>query len=923
MMTKVFARGTGAGKGPVNYCIDTVVPAFDPETRRRIPGQFVTRDPPPVVLAGDPDTTRQLIDSIDNKWKYTSGVVAFSKEDAPTQEEIQGVIRTFEEMAFAGLEKDQYDCLWIKHEHEGNIELHFVSPRAELGSGKALNIAPPGYLKMFDAWRDGWNFEKGWSRPDDPARARLVQMGDHEAKTDAARIKAGLEKSGPTKAKEMITDWLTERIKSGQVTDRAGVMASLAEIGTITKSGDTYISVQPEGYTKAFRLKGGIYGESFKSEKLVADLGIEESAGLSRGGQRDSARAEEARGRLREAVQHRADYNRSCYHPERYQINAERRAADRADAARSERAPGQDASPDRPAVATLGRASHEAAHGQVAGADQRPDQAIDRSAGEGQARRASPGTDDSKVMDKAGSVSANDLSSYLSRHLGTDAIPGTPDTEQPRDYPGATSSAGQPAKRDPERRAEAASVGSSLRGERREEVFSSGKKTEANPRWYEQLRQQLLRVVKVGKDLYDRARETVGRWIDESIQAIRGGHEAAAGASLAVATASAAVGQSGHQLVTASRAVDAATASQRSEAKAGLRPDVQHFERTAQRSIGVIKMNRDDELARFKTDINLIQYCAGCGYELDKTESSRTSTIMRRGGEKIGVAVDTDGHWVYSDLRNEGRGGSIIDFVQHTQGLNLGQVRKELRGAAGHIAQIPIAQRPRRPEPSSHSRQAVQHAYIKAKPTHGTHDYLENERGIQPEILLDPRFATMVKTDDRGNAIFPHYDDKGLSGYEIRGHDYKGFSKGGEKTIWHSTNLDTAKEVIFVEGAINALSYAQLHPTPDYAYVSIGGQMSDKQKQLVAGVMRDATSRGATLVFATDNDEAGEKHAQALKALAPPGAKIERDRPQPGMDWNEQALDLRAQVLEAERQYRQEQERARAPTRSRGMGMGR
>lgn len=299
-------------------------------------------------------------------------------------------------------------------------------------------------------------------------------------------------------------------------------------------------------------------------------------------------------------------------------------------------------------------------------------------------------------------------------------------------------------------------------------------------------------------------------------------------------------------------------------------------------------MQRANELARFKTDIDLVAYCAGCGYEIDKVESSRTSTIMRMSGAKIGVAVDTDGYWVYSDLRNEGKGGSIIDFVQHTQGLNLGQVRKELRGAAGRIAQIPIAQRPRKPEPSSRSQQAVQHAYINTLPTNGRHDYLENERGIDSATLQDPRFALMVKVDPQGNAIFPHFDDTGLSGYEIRGQDFKGFSESGEKTIWHSANLETAREVIFVKGAINALSYAQLYPNAEAAYVSIGGQMSQQQRQLVAQVMREAVQREAVIVFATDGDEAGEEHAQELKVMAPAGAHIERDRPQQGMDWNDQ-----------------------------------
>ena len=361
MLNKTFTTGIGKGRGPVEYCISIVVPKFDPETRRKIKGEFVTRNPAPVVLFGDPKRTISLIDSVDNKWKYTSGVISFGNEDAPTSDEITEVIKSFEEMAFAGLDPEQYDCLWTMHTHEGNVELHYVTPRVELSSGKALNICPPGYLKMFDAWRDSWNFEKGWSRPDDPARAKLVQIGDNLEKADAARLKAGLEKSGPTKAKLEITDWLVERIKSGLVKNRADVEKSLSEIGTITKIGPTFISLHPAGFTKPFRLKGEIYGESFKSEELESDIGIEESPGCGRGGQRDESRAAEARSRLAIAVSKRANYNIDCYHAERRARNAERRAADRAFEAANAASVVSDAAAERDAAAAIAETDFDAA----------------------------------------------------------------------------------------------------------------------------------------------------------------------------------------------------------------------------------------------------------------------------------------------------------------------------------------------------------------------------------------------------------------------------------------------------------------------------------------------------------------------------------------------------------------------------------
>ena len=91
--------------------------------------------------------------------------------------------------------------------------------------------------------------------------------------------------------------------------------------------------------------------------------------------------------------------------------------------------------------------------------------------------------------------------------------------------------------------------------------------------------------------------------------------------------------------------------------------------------------NRNDELEQFKTGINLAEYAAAQGYQLDRKESCRNSAVMRResDNDKIIIATDIDGHGVYFSVRDDQDNGSIIDFVQSRQRLNLGQVRKELR----------------------------------------------------------------------------------------------------------------------------------------------------------------------------------------------------------------------------------------------------
>ena len=103
-----------------------------------------------------------------------------------------------------------------------------------------------------------------------------------------------------------------------------------------------------------------------------------------------------------------------------------------------------------------------------------------------------------------------------------------------------------------------------------------------------------------------------------------------------------------------------------------------------------MERNRVDELERFKSRINLTEYMAAQGYQLDKTESSRHSVVMRSlGDDKLIVAKGQDGHWVYFSVRDEADNGSIIDFVQRRQGLNLGQVRRELRLWIGETAERP------------------------------------------------------------------------------------------------------------------------------------------------------------------------------------------------------------------------------------------
>jgi len=303
-----------------------------------------------------------------------------------------------------------------------------------------------------------------------------------------------------------------------------------------------------------------------------------------------------------------------------------------------------------------------------------------------------------------------------------------------------------------------------------------------------------------------------------------------------------------------------------------------------------VRENRNDELDCFKTQINLAEYAASLGYRLDRRESSRNSAVMRRESDddKIIIATDTDGHGIYFSVRDDRDNGSIVDLVQRRQGLNLGNVRRELRPwleDSSSYRPLPILERIRKPEPSNANRQAVMGAFAKMdqQPVSG-HPYLLS-RGISANTLVDPRFARMIRRDQRGNAVFPHYDGHGLSGYELKNQSFTGFSRGGEKRVWHSVNLGSAVRVVVVESSIDALSHADVTGDQEAAYISIGGQPSPEQWEVLRATLAKKKEQGAVLVIATDADEAGDKLAAQIQELVL-GAL--RQRPNRGKDWNDQ-----------------------------------
>ena len=301
-----------------------------------------------------------------------------------------------------------------------------------------------------------------------------------------------------------------------------------------------------------------------------------------------------------------------------------------------------------------------------------------------------------------------------------------------------------------------------------------------------------------------------------------------------------------------------------------------------------------DELQKFKTAINLIQYARIKGYleeqhkvtTVDDLISSRKSSVTMRhpDGDKIVISVNGNGHWVYFSVRDNRDKGSVIDFEQWRGGGTLGQIRKTLRG---HICnQPPLEKSIPCLVPIEKKRATILEAWVRMLPCLAL-AYLAL-RGITPRTLAISRFHDCIRVDSNKNAVFPHYDQDGLCGYELKNYAFTGFSPGGTKGLWCSRASSQDKRLVFCESAIDAISFHILAGDETTRYISVSGALNKIQPALIRAAIERMPS-GSEILLAFDDDEGGEKLADAVWAVAPAGADLRRALPPVGMgkDWNE------------------------------------
>ena len=240
-----FRHGSGLSKNCLDYLLG--------EDREREHAQ---------VLSGDVELTAQLIDSSPFAKKYTSGCLSFYEHDLSDQDK-QNIMQNFEQCLFPGLDRDQYQILWVQHKDKVNqdtgetrLELNFVIPNVELSTGKRLQpFYAPVDLDRVDLFKQITNTEHSLYDPDDPEHRQLF-LNKKNLPKDIKDFK------------EQLHQRVYRAVTNGEVADRQELVQWLESNQiNVTRQVKNSISIENpyEGAKRPIRLEGEIYEQSFRA----------------------------------------------------------------------------------------------------------------------------------------------------------------------------------------------------------------------------------------------------------------------------------------------------------------------------------------------------------------------------------------------------------------------------------------------------------------------------------------------------------------------------------------------------------------------------------------------------------------------------------------------------------------------------------
>lgn len=295
-------------------------------------------------------------------------------------------------------------------------------------------------------------------------------------------------------------------------------------------------------------------------------------------------------------------------------------------------------------------------------------------------------------------------------------------------------------------------------------------------------------------------------------------------------------------------------------------------------------MESQNELERFKTDIDLVGYLMkNEGYEVDQKSTSRNTTALVNDntGSKIFVRTLTNGQQVFADWKaplstnSSSKGGSIIDYVKNYKGIsNLGEVRKLLRPEL-NSGEFKVSYSQMNNRKINKEVPSVSSEHFSFTPLRNT-SYL-NSRGITNDTISSPTFQGRVgeKTikpeggqKTYNTTVFPmfHKLSDTVVGLEMKNEFFTGSLVNSNKKegFWKSNvpaNVEKPTAFI-VEAPIDALSHYELKNKQNkqgLIYYATNGEIggdSDRIK-ILSEYFEKRDNKFSGFKLGNDNDAAG------------------------------------------------------------------
>ncbi|EGR0027837.1 relaxase/mobilization nuclease domain-containing protein [Vibrio alginolyticus] len=219
------------------------------------------RNATPEVLSGNVEVTKQLLLQNTFTRAYTSGCLSFAEKsidvDSKTQYEL---MESFEKTLLAGLEPEQYDCVWIRHtdKKDGRLELNFHVVNRELNTNRRLQVYYDKYDRQrIDTWKSLQNDIYGFKDPDAPENKRFVSFNNNFGSR--------------REVVEEMNKYMTGKYINNEIKNRNDVIKALKEIPNITITRETKkaVSIKHPDFEKPFRLKGELYEQNFRRPERI------------------------------------------------------------------------------------------------------------------------------------------------------------------------------------------------------------------------------------------------------------------------------------------------------------------------------------------------------------------------------------------------------------------------------------------------------------------------------------------------------------------------------------------------------------------------------------------------------------------------------------------------------------------------------